>query len=115
MLEGGQWRIYTARDGLPSNRTYGLTVDGNNIWVGTYDGIAKFDGNAWSVPFSMQNRTIFYPSVHAIAFDNRRNIWIGHIDKGVSQYNSGEGKWIFHTPETSGLCGGRVQVFLFIN
>lgn len=105
--EGERWRTYTTVDGLPSDKIYGLTVDAaGNLWAGTWEGVAKFDGERWSVPYTVNNNTIFSNHVHAIAFDSAGNIWVAHIDDGVSQYREADGRWIHHTV-ASGMGGNK--------
>jgi len=41
---------YTTDDGLPSNRINSIACDdANNVWVGTNDGLAYFDGSQWKM------------------------------------------------------------------
>jgi hypothetical protein len=110
MFDGEMWHMYTTRDGLPSNEIFGITVDEKgDIWVGTWEGVAKFDGKDWSVPYTVQNKTIFNNHVHAIAFDSVGDIWVGHVSHGVSRYRNADGKWIHYTSETSGLGGNKIR------
>ncbi len=109
--DGERWRTYTVDDGLPSNKIYSLTIDADgDVWAGTWEGVAKFDGERWTVPYTAQNNTLFSNHVHAIAFDAIGDIWIGHIDRGVSQYRKADGEWIHHTVENgSGIGGNKVR------
>lgn len=110
VFDGSQWHTYTIQDGLPSNTTFGLTVDENNIvWVATLEGVASFDGKVWRVPYSASNNTLFHNKVHAIAFDHTGNIWIGHINDGVSQYDNVSGKWAYHTIKQGGIGGNQIR------
>ncbi len=110
MFDGKAWHRFTTRDGLPSDWTYGLTVDDdNNVWVATWEGVAKFDENGWSVPYTARNGTIFDDRVHAIAFDSAGNIWVGHIDQGVSQFRSQDGTWVHHTSEKGEIGGDKIR------
>lgn len=44
----GKWTNYTREEGLPSNALYCLDVDDEgNVWVGTYEGLAVYDGDSW--------------------------------------------------------------------
>ncbi len=105
--EGDRWRTYTTDDGLPSNKIYGLTVDAaGNVWAATWEGVAKFDGERWSVPYTVSNNTIFSNHAHAIAFDSAGSIWVAHIDDGVSQYREADGRWVHHTA-ASGMGGNK--------
>lgn len=111
MFDGTNWHTYTISDGLPSNEIFGLTVDDqNDVWAATWEGVAKFDGTAWTVPYTAYNNTIFSNHVHAIAFDSGGNIWVGHIHQGgLSQYRNADGTWVWHTPQTSGIGGDEVH------
>ncbi|RPI13088.1 MAG: hypothetical protein EHM58_19165 [Ignavibacteriae bacterium] len=46
-----QWIVYTTTNsGLPSNNIFPIAIDTNNIkWIGTSQGLAKFDGANWIV------------------------------------------------------------------
>lgn len=110
-FDGKEWHLYTTRDGLPSNEIYRLTIDAqDNVWVGTWEGVAKFDGTNWSVPYQVQNNTIFNNHISAIAFDSEQNIWIGHMRDGVSEYRQSDSKWISYTVSTeNGLAGDELR------
>ena len=46
---------------LPHNDVYALAIDGsNNLWIGTWSGLAKFDGSSW---------TTYYPSNSGLSSD----------------------------------------------
>jgi hypothetical protein len=108
MFDGTRWRSYTLKDGLPSNEAFGLTIEkDDNVWVGTWEGVAKYNGRVWSVPYKEGEGTIYNNHVHAIAFDSEGNIWVGHMGRGVSQFRNADGKWINHRAE-KGTIGGDV-------
>jgi|GEM_PF-1549568 len=108
--EGKSWRRYTTSDGLPSDEIFGLSVDGNGaVWAGTWEGVAKYDGSFWSVPYTVQKQTIFNNRVHAIAFDSLGNIWVGHLGDGVSLYRKSEGRWVRLTTQTSEIGGNHIR------
>jgi ligand-binding sensor domain-containing protein len=54
------WRIisYGQNEGLPEGKTYGLYMQKNGTtWLGTQNGIAKFDGYKWNnIKFIHSNR-----------------------------------------------------------
>lgn len=113
-FDGENWQLYTKKDGLPSDEIFSLTVDAqDNLWVGTWEGVAKFDGSNWSVPYQAENDTIFNNRISAIAFDAQQNIWVGHIRDGVSLYRQAEGRWVHLTADTeSGLAGNEIREIL---
>lgn len=42
--------LWTSRDGLPHNQVNALAQTGDGLlWIGTYEGLARFDGVAFSV------------------------------------------------------------------
>jgi ligand-binding sensor domain-containing protein len=113
--DGKKWTHYTTEDGLPSSMIYGLSLDeAGNLWVGTWEGVARFDGESWSVPYTARNDTIFNDRVHDIAFDSQNNIWVGHVTDGVSQYDPVSGSWIYHTAARSGLAGTEIRDLLVV-
>lgn len=108
-FDGKEWYTYTTEDGLPSNDTFGLTIDENDdVWVATWLGMAKFDGKKWSTPYSQSNDTIFDDHIHAMAVDKANNIWVGHINQGVSLLKAGASEWVHHTTETE-LGGNEIR------
>jgi hypothetical protein len=69
---------------LPNNNVNCITVDeSGNKWIGTYAGLAKFDGTNWTV-FTVGS-TAADNQVYSIVFENSTTIWIG----------SGGGLWKF--------------------
>lgn len=111
-FDGKQWTAYTKHNGLPSNEIYGLTIDDqDNVWAGTWEGVAKFDGTSWSVPYQAQNDTIFNNHISFIAFDSEKNIWVGHISDGVSEYRQKDNKWIHYTTQ-NGLAGDKMRAII---
>ena len=69
----GTWSRYDFRDGLPGNRIAAiLQTDDGSIWIGTRDGISRFDHQRW---------TRFLVDLPSIAWDGLRQsrdgaIWI---------------------------------------
>ncbi|MGA7731156.1 MAG: LuxR C-terminal-related transcriptional regulator [Chloroflexia bacterium] len=112
MFDGSKWHTYTTDDGLPTNETFGLTIDeADNAWVATWEGVAKYDAKSkrWSVPYTVEDGTIFNNHIGAIAFGTGGDIWVGHLmQHGVSHYRASEGKWLHYTTETGELVGNDV-------
>lgn len=61
---------------LPSNAVYTLDKDSQgNIWIGTYSGLAKFDGNEWVI-YNKDNSDLPANQVYKLKIDKDDNIWI---------------------------------------
>ena len=92
-------RNWTSADGLPGMTITAIMQDQKgyiyivnkpliptcvDIYIGTYDGLARFDG----VEFVNFTRNIDskydFASVRSIFQDTKGNLWVGHNDEGVS-------------------------------
>ncbi|WP_294427851.1 adenylate/guanylate cyclase domain-containing protein [uncultured Treponema sp.] len=78
-------RKWTTADGLPGMTITAIMQDQKGyIYIGTYDGLVRFDG----VEFINFTRTIDpkydFSSVRSIFQDSDDNLWVGHNDEGVS-------------------------------
>jgi hypothetical protein len=122
MFNGQEWTRYTTKDGLPDDRTFGISIDGQGgVWVSTWGGIAKFDGPgsirpdrglwhlAYSAKSSSQEGPLVSNNVHTIAFDSKSDIWVGYITRGVSQYRNEEGDWVHYETHNSEIGGNEVR------
>ena len=78
---------YNDANGLPHNNVLCLAEDGaGNMWFGTQEGVAVFDGTIWEY-FNIDD----YPemphnTITAIAIDGNNNVWIG-TDFGAGFYD----------------------------
>ncbi len=96
---------YTTEDGLLSNNTSSVWVDTeDNIWFGTQDGVAKFDGtNTWSS--YTKDDGLIDNNVTAICVDSDGNLWAG-TDFGLSKFD-GE-IWTDYTEANFALLDDRI-------
>ncbi len=49
----------------------------NNVWVGAIGGLAKYDGNDWTVYDDLNSPLQFLPDIYSIKFDDQNNLWFG--------------------------------------
>jgi pimeloyl-ACP methyl ester carboxylesterase len=105
---GQSWQAFTPdNSGLSSSWVTALAVDGDTLWVGTYDrGLSRYDGRAWEV-YSTENSALADDHVNAIAIaiDKRGWVWIG-TDHGVSLFDGLN--WQTHTA-ADGLADDHVE------
>lgn len=111
--DGQNWKTYTINDGLPSNEIFGITIDNmGNIWAATWEGAAVFSHERWDEAYSVYKGMLQNNHLHAIAFDQAGNIWLGHINTGVSRYDNSQGIWVYYTQETGEIAGNEVKNIL---
>ncbi len=84
------------------------TSDGY-INIGTYEGLARFDGVAFTTHKRSADNDLSFVSVRAILEDSRGRLWLGSNDEGV-QCISGEGKKTYNTQ--SGLPNNSIRCFV---
>ena len=90
-----------ANSGLPSNKISELLIDkAGNIWIGTLNGLCKFDGDDWQL-YDTSNTAIADNEIRDLALDSTGNIWVG-TSKGLSKYSSNS-KWYKYTSEISDI------------
>ena len=45
----GNWKTYSTKDGLPSNKVSCVRIDEDRIWAGTSEGLALYEDDKWTV------------------------------------------------------------------
>jgi diguanylate cyclase (GGDEF)-like protein len=105
----------TVNDGLPQDSVRALLQDrAGFLWIGTQDGLARYDGRATDVfrhrrddPNSLGDN-----NVTALAEDSRGRIWIAHQATGVSRYEPSTQEFQHFSGSEAGLPSPRVQQLL---
>jgi hypothetical protein len=97
----GEYIIYDEWNSkLPNNHVYAIAVDGGgNKWIGTYRGLAKFDGVNWTV-YDTSNSGLPSNYVNAIAIDGGGNKWIGTY-RGLAKFDGA--RWRVYNTSNSSL------------
>jgi len=81
------FRNYGKSDGLPGTKILCLYQDDKSfLWLGTDNGLSRFDGNNFHIP--VQKYEGSNHMVQVIFQDNQRNFWIGSQKGGVRCINS---------------------------
>ncbi|HKK41382.1 MAG TPA: hypothetical protein VJ963_03150, partial [Bacteroidales bacterium] len=74
----GNWKTFTTKDGLPSDHTYAVRIDGDRVWVGTHDGLALYENGKWRT-FTTKDG-LPHNGVIAIDIDKETgDLWIGTL------------------------------------
>jgi len=83
-------RTWQVEDGLPQNKvTAGLQTRDGYLWVGTYGGLARFDGARFIV-FNDNNTPALHNSrITSLFAATDLTLWIGDESGGVTQFKNG--------------------------
>ena len=80
---------FTEKDGISSNEVNSIIQDHlGYIWIGTSNGVTKYDGYEFVNFTIVPNDTNFLqlPLISSLYEDSKGNIWIGSVD-GVTKYD----------------------------
>lgn len=70
------WTTFSVEDGLPSDKVFALAVEPERLWVGTEDGLARFEDGRWSQYGTAEG--LVYPVVTDLAIEPETgDLWIG--------------------------------------
>ncbi|MCK4761021.1 MAG: SpoIIE family protein phosphatase [Candidatus Aminicenantes bacterium] len=84
-------RSWNMESGLPNNKVFALlqTRDGY-LWIGTSNGLARFDGTNFEVYNKKKNTQIKDNENHALYEDSGGVLWIGTQSGGLTRCKEGE-------------------------
>lgn len=78
-------RVWTSEDGLLGNTITDIIQDKTGyLYIGTYDGLLRFDGVDFVTFNRSYNEKYNFNSARVIFQDSRENIWVGSNDVGIS-------------------------------
>lgn len=78
-------KSWTTEDGLPGMTITDMVQDEKGyIYIGTYDGIVRFDGVEFTVYSRAVDEKYDFATAHVLFKDSKGNIWIGHNDEGIT-------------------------------
>ncbi len=84
----GNWRTFTTKDGLPSDKAYTVRIDGKRVLVGTHDGLAVYENGKWrtyTTKDGLPHNGIVSIDVSELTGD----AWIGTLG-GLSHWSGGK-------------------------
>lgn len=98
------WRTEQA---LPSNKIMAVVqAHDGYIWIGTYEGLVRFDGVKFTLFDSSNVPEWSNSSVTSLLVARNGVLWIGHSSGAISSYENG--KFVVH-PTSPGWNGSKVQ------
>ena len=84
----GTWTNYCQKDVLLSNRVQTMMEDSKgNMWIGTDEGLHKFDGKNWDTFRQKEGLPDEYVTV--LMEDSKGAVWVGTVN-GITRYINGE-------------------------
>lgn len=82
--------VWTERDGLPQGSVEAITQTRDGyLWVGTRDGLARFDGVAFTVFRQDNTPALLANDVRALCGDRAGQLWVGTFNGGLYRYAQG--------------------------
>lgn len=84
----GNWKNFTEKDGLPSDKVYAVKIDGDRVLAGTHNGLAVYENNKWTVYTTkdgLAHNGVVSVDVSPITGD----VWIGTLG-GLSRWSGGQ-------------------------
>jgi signal transduction histidine kinase/ligand-binding sensor domain-containing protein len=96
-------RMWQTDDGLPQNGVSAIlqTRDGY-LWIGTYGGLARFDGVRFVVFNNSNTPQMYSRRVTSLFEDGAGTLWIGFETGGMTRYRDGTFQMVQISPAWSG-------------
>lgn len=110
-----RFRHYGVSEGLPSSRVYTTTQDQTGyIWIGTGDGLARFDGQQFHLYRHDPEDAGSLPGndVSVLLVDDHDQLWVGGEGNGLNQLTadgSGFRNWRHDPQDSDSLSGNDVM------
>ncbi len=92
----------TVRDGLSQNSPYHMLKDSRGfLWLGTQDGVNRFDGHRFRVykPNAHDPHSLRGVNVAGIVEDKQGNIWVG-TEEGLNRYDRATDRFSLYRPDS---------------
>jgi ligand-binding sensor domain-containing protein/tRNA A-37 threonylcarbamoyl transferase component Bud32 len=84
---------WNAETGLPQSSVYAVLQTGDGyIWIGTEEGLARFDGVEFIVFDGSNTPAISKNFISCLLEDREKNLWIGTLGGGIVVYHEGKFK-----------------------
>lgn len=104
-------RIWTSQKGLPSSTVHSVCqTDDGYLWIGTQDGLARFDGHSFRVFSSATHEEFGTNWIWRLKKDKKGRLWIATYNAGILRY---ENQRFSVLGEKDGLTGEMIRDFAF--
>ena len=109
-----RFKQLTIKEGLSQSRVSAIVQDSKGfIWIGTEDGLNRYDGYEVEVfSFNPQDTlSISNQVINSLAADEAGNVWIGSGFGGLNKYSSKNGKFVayrYDPDKPQGITSGNI-------
>lgn len=86
----GKWKNFGTKDGLPSDKTYCVKIDGGRVLAGTHDGLAVYENGVWTT-YTTKDGLAHNGVLCIDVSEDTGDVWIGTLG-GLSVWSSGKFK-----------------------
>ena len=103
---------------MPDDSAYAILQDSRGIiWIGTRDGLARYDGYQFTVyqPDPGDANSLSHDDVRALVEDEHGNLWVGTENGGLNKFNLATGQFTHypHDPDNpNSLSNNRIRKLL---
>jgi PAS domain S-box-containing protein len=83
-------RVWQTEQGLPQNSVNAILQDRKGyLWIGTFGGLARFDGERFTIFSPADTRGLGSARIMHVAESPSGDLWIGTVDGGVTRLRDG--------------------------
>jgi ligand-binding sensor domain-containing protein len=84
------WKRLTVKDGLPNDHVFAVKVQGERVWIGTENGLARFDKESGAIETWGEEDGLPWRVVSALDVDPKTgDLWIGLFGGGLARLSGG--------------------------
>jgi len=85
-----RWEQYTTADGLPNDHVFAVKVDGDDVWIGTEEGLARLKKSTGEIQSWGEEDGLPWRVVGAIDVDPESgDVWLGLFGGGLARFSGG--------------------------
>ncbi len=85
-----EWKQFTVEDGLPNDHIFAVEIDGDMVWVGTENGLARIDKRTGAIESWNEEDGLPWRVVSALAVNQETGeLWVGMFGGGLARFSGG--------------------------